>query len=93
MNTTQISAIDFSPSKKRVKIHRSPNGAVLGAVLWIPGEIIQPLILPMQDEIEVVFEEDRIIIGKETASYVLQAETREHQRTRGVHDIIFSAKA
>lgn len=49
-----------------VKIQRSANGAILGAALWIPGEILEPQAQPRQEEIEVTFEGNIIKIGKAT---------------------------
>lgn len=53
--------------KTKVQIQRH-NGAVLGAALWVPASVFEKSIEPGQEEIDVSFEGNRIVIGKEEAT-------------------------
>ncbi len=52
----------------KVKIQRASDGAVLGAVLWVPASVFEKSIESGQEEIEVSFEGNQIIIEKEEAT-------------------------
>lgn len=50
--------------KSNARIQRH-NGKILGAVLWIPASVFEKFIELGQQEVEVSFEENRIILEKE----------------------------
>lgn len=61
-------ALSTEPSKQQIafaRIHRLPNGTVMGAVVWIPGSVLKKYVRPGQEMIEISFEDDLIRIGKE----------------------------
>jgi hypothetical protein len=47
-----------------IKIQRSQSGAVMGALLWIPAKVIEPLIEPGQEMIEASIEGPVIRLGE-----------------------------
>ncbi len=71
-----------------LKIHRSSNGAVLGAgPLWIPGNFVESHIRPGQEEIEVTFEGNRILIGKEESPTAAGQREYPDEGTYGLHQL------
>ncbi|KCZ73481.1 hypothetical protein ANME2D_00549 [Candidatus Methanoperedens nitroreducens] len=62
MITMQASPIAISQTIASAKIHRTSSGQVLGAVLWIPGKILDSCVTPGQNEVSIAFEDNKMII-------------------------------
>lgn len=55
---------ELSGHKVFARIHRY-KGTVLGALLWVPAPVFEKSMAPGQETVEVSFEGNHIIVGKE----------------------------